>query len=715
MDAVADVGRDNPGHAGASHDDWHSRNSAYLGASLHWLRLRLRQLAEPPAAPAPPVATPLSSASTSASRWRHWFAGAADGGNVAGTPLALPRPTLDAEVERALVARAAAAEGDPPPALLVLAERLGLNDFERDTLLLCAAPEFDPALAALCATAQRASHCNYPTFALALQALAEPNWEALSAHRPLRHARLIDINQPGATPLTAAALRADERIVSYLKGLNVLDERLAPLLAPVRAPAPLAASQLRVVDEVLQHLRAAAADGLLPVIQLLGADAASRVAVAAQVCAACERGLYQLALDALPTAKADIETLARLWQRDSLLLPIALYVEADALDAAHPETAAALGYLLTRDCGLVVVGLREGSARLGATRLTFEVPLPEPTEQNAAWRSELVAAGVDSAAASAAAAQLAGHFQLNLGDIRRAVQISARRGPAAPPGVAQVWDDCRDLALARLDGLAQRLTPKATWDDLVVNDEVQQLLRQITAQVRNRHRVYTDWGFARRMSRGFGISALFAGESGTGKTMAAEVIANALRLHLYRIDLSAVVSKYIGETEKNLRKLFDAAEAGGAILFFDEADALFGKRSEVKDSHDRYANIEINYLLQRMEAFSGLAILATNMKSALDTAFLRRLRFVVQFAYPGAAERKQLWQKALPEALRHPSIDYDRLARFSLSGGNIHSIALNAAFMAAQAGVALSMAQLLAATRTELRKLEKPVNEAEFR
>ena len=208
------------------------------------------------------------------------------------------------------------------------------------------------------------------------------------------------------------------------------------------------------------------------------------------------------------------------------------------------------------------------------------------------------------------------------------------------------------------------------------------LLHQIAQQVEQRHTVYEDWGFAAKMNRGLGISALFAGDSGTGKTMAAEVIANDLQLNLYRIDLSAVVNKYIGETEKNLRRLFDAAEDGGAILFFDEADALFGKRSEVKDSHDRYANIEINYLLQRMEAYRGLAILATNMKGALDPAFMRRLRFIVNFPFPGASERKLMWQKVFPRrALKDTAdLDYDRLARFTVTGGNIHSIALNAAF-----------------------------------
>ena len=197
--------------------------------------------------------------------------------------------------------------------------------------------------------------------------------------------------------------------------------------------------------------------------------------------------------------------------------------------------------------------------------------------------------------------------------------------------------------------------------------------------------------------------------------MAAEVIAHALGLSLYRIDLSAVVSKYIGETEKNLRRLFDAAEDGGAILFFDEADALFGKRSEVKDSHDRYANIEINYLLQRLESFHGLAILATNQKGALDSAFLRRLRFVVNFPFPGVAERKAIWASAFPAQLALPPLDLDRLARLALSGGSIQGIAINAAFMAAKAGVQIGMPLILDAARAEFRKLDKPVNEAEFR
>ena len=196
------------------------------------------------------------------------------------------------------------------------------------------------------------------------------------------------------------------------------------------------------------------------------------------------------------------------------------------------------------------------------------------------------------------------------------------------------------------------------------------------------------------------------------------MLANELRLNLYRIDLSAVVSKYIGETEKNLRRLFDAAEDGGAILFFDEADALFGKRTEVKDSHDRYANIEVNYLLQRMEAFRGLAILATNMRSALDTAFLRRLRFVVALPFPGAAQRKLIWQRAFPRkenGIVLDGLDYDALARLNLSGGSIHNVALNAAFLAAAGDGRVTMPLLLQSARAEMRKMERPIRDADFR
>ncbi|HET7287499.1 MAG TPA: ATP-binding protein, partial [Pyrinomonadaceae bacterium] len=265
-----------------------------------------------------------------------------------------------------------------------------------------------------------------------------------------------------------------------------------------------------------------------------------------------------------------------------------------------------------------------------------------------------------------------------------------------------------------LDDLAQRIVPAATWSDLVLPESQARGLREISVHVRQRAKVHGDWGFAAKGERGLGISALFAGSSGTGKTMAAEVLANDLRLDLYRIDLSQVVSKYIGETEKNLRRVFDAAEDGGAVLLFDEADALFGKRSEVKDSHDRYANIEVSYLLQRMEAYRGLAILTTNLKAAVDTAFLRRLRFVIEFPFPDATHRAEIWRRIFPAETPVKDLDLSRLARLSIPGGNIRNIALHAAFLAADAGGAVTMAHLARAARSEYAKLEKPLTETEI-
>lgn len=678
-----------------SNDPWHDNNSRYLATSLQWLRGRLQRLTAGTEAPAP-VRAPAQ---------RGWF------GMGATATVAAPV----SESSNPGAERDAAARVDPPPALLLLAERLSLSPFERDILLLCAAADLDPSMTALFASAQGSPTRNYPSFALALQLFDDPSWDALSPHRPLRYARLIDINQPGATPLTAAALRADERIVNYLKGLNALDDRLSPLVSPVgdAAPALLSASQQEVADDVLQQLRIAANDARLPPVRLVGADAGSKLALARLLCATLNRRLYSLALDALPTQKAEVENLARLWQRESMLLPLALYIDAENVDAASPDQAGALQWLLSRDIGLVFVGQREAPPRGSGSTCIVDIAKPTPREQHDAWLQTLPVVEAEEVREHVAR-QLSGQFNLNLQDIRQAAGM-ASQGDSERPLLNRCWSVCRRLTLPKLDALAQRLEPKATWDDLVLSDEATHLLRQIVGQVRERYHVYEDWGYARKMTRGLGINALFAGESGTGKTMAAEVLATELQLALYRIDLSAVVSKYIGETEKNLRRLFDAAEQGGAILFFDEADALFGKRSEVKDSHDRYANIEINYLLQRMESFSGLAILATNMKSALDTAFMRRLRFIVNFQFPGPAERRQIWQKALPAGVPCEAIDYDRLARFNVSGGNIHSIVLNAAFAAAQRGTAVTLPLLLSATRGELRKLEKPVNESEFR
>jgi hypothetical protein len=326
------------------------------------------------------------------------------------------------------------------------------------------------------------------------------------------------------------------------------------------------------------------------------------------------------------------------------------------------------------------------------------------------------------------AAELAGQFDLDPVALSRLCG-STEDGPAGESAAerrSRLWAGCLAATRPRLELLAQRLEIRARREDLVLPADLTEQLDRIRDQVRHRTVVYEDWGVARQTSRGLGITALFAGESGTGKTTTAEVLAAELGLDLYRIDLSAVVSKYIGETEKNLRRLFDAAERGGAILFFDEADALFGRRSEVRDSHDRYANIEVNYLLQRMEAYRGLAILATNQQGALDQAFSRRLRFVLEFPFPGPADREAIWRRAFAPGVA-TDLDHARLAGLGMTGGTIHNIAVNATFAAAAAAAAASVAPagsagtpvvtmplVLSAARMECRKLGLVVDERQF-
>jgi hypothetical protein len=632
----------------------------------------------------------------------------------------VPRDTEIVEAEQALTQ---AERDEPPSALIILAHRLGLSQFEQQVLLLCAAVDLDTRISLLCARAQRDPHKPYPTFALALTLFDDPVWNALSPQNPLRYWRLIEINQPGATPLTASALRADERIVNYLKGLNYLDDRLAPLVEPLFREtgheAELPPSQERLVAELVSRLHAAANAGRAPVIELLGRETEGKRAVAQEVVGKLGLNLYRLSAGLLPAQGSDFETFTRLWQREFLLMPIALYVDMGEIGGtgSHETQATAIIRFLSRAQGIFFLDVEEPQKISDRPVYSVEIQKPTPQEQRSAW---LLALGEGAGDLSG---RLAAQFNLSQREIE---QIAAAVPDEEETDLLleeRLWKSCLAASRPKLERLAQRIDAKATWDDIVLPGEEQGLLRQIAQQVRQRSRVYEDWGFRQRMNRGLGISALFAGESGTGKTMAAEVIANELKLHLYRIDLSAVVNKYIGETEKNLRRVFDAAEDSGAILFFDEADALFGKRSEVKDSHDRYANIEINYLLQRMEAYRGLAILATNMKSALDTAFMRRLRFIVNFPFPGARERKLIWESVFPKADESrgltgtpvEALNYDQLAKLNLTGGSIHNIALNAAFLAAQAGKDVTMPFVLEAARTEFRKLERPINEADFR
>jgi hypothetical protein len=706
---------------------WEKNNEAYLAAALAWLRERLSQLG----------AAPEETAVGDEPRRFGLFGRS----RIEESDRLLAAPSTLARLSERL-AEAEAVE--PAPALLILAHHLGLSRFEQEILLLCLGMELDTRIPALCAQAQADPNRPYPTFALALALFDAPVWDALSPERPLRYWQLIEINQPGAQPLTTSAMRVDERVLNYAKGLNYLDDRLSPLLAPFDVSQdddPLPPSQETAVAQIVGHVQHSQPNGVPLTVQLLGLDNLSKQMVAQR--AAAELGLHlnRLPVELLPNDPNQLEKMARLWQRESILLPLALYLDAHESDGdAAPGQTPPLQRFLARSQGIFFLASRELRPGLGAAATAVEIHRPTPTEQQAIWQ-EILTVNSEQLAVNGeqlwvngdewiaeGSALLAGQFNLNAATIRqigRSVLVETNSdGPDASPithhasrftfYVSRLWHACLTNTRPRLDQLAQRIEPKATWDDIVLSDELAGLLHQIAIQVRHRNTVYDAWGFREKMSRGLGLSALFAGESGTGKTMAAEVLANELELNLYRIDLSAVVSKYIGETEKNLRRLFDAAEDGGVILFFDEADALFGKRTEVKDSHDRYANIEVNYLLQRMEAYRGLAILATNRRGALDAAFLRRLRFVVNFAFPDLAQRRAIWQRILPPQTPQADLDFDHLARLNLTGGSIQNVALSAAFLAAQRNEPVTMPLILEAARAELRKMERPVRERDL-
>jgi len=606
---------------------------------------------------------------------------------------AQPRPTATRAQDRldvlATAAEDAAARCVPPPALTTLAQRTGLSRFEQDVLLLCAATELDPSIRLLCAGVHGHEAMAYPTFALALTVLPDPAWEALSPEGPLRDQRLIEIDRARGESLIGSPLRTDERIVNHLKGLDHLDARLHPLLQPA-VPADehlLPESHLRAVAPVADCLAAG------PTAQLVGPDRSSAMLVASAAAARAGLQLYLLPGSVLPTSPDETEDLARLWHRERTLSPVALCVDVDPA-GRDAEAAAAL---VTKLSTPVLVRAREAVPALDGHGMVIDINPPTMAERHAAWQQHLPSGSAADPDA------LAAQFTLDTATI------------AAAASDPDPWARCRVLTRPHLGGFAQRLEPKAGWDDLVLGEQELRLLHAIADQVRNRWRVYQEWGFAETTSRGLGLSVLLSGPSGVGKTLATEVLARELDVDLYRTDLSAVVSKYIGETEKNLRQLFDAAEASGALLLFDEADALFGKRTEVREAHDRFANIQIDYLLQRMEAYHGLAVLSTNMRSALDPAFLRRLRFIVEVPFPDTAQRRAIWALAFPAPVPGAAdLDLDRLAGLPVTGGMIRNIAMNAAFLAAAGGRDLDMAAVLSAVKDEFAKLQLPIRQRDL-
>ncbi|WP_326673153.1 ATP-binding protein [Streptomyces canus] len=577
-----------------------------------------------------------------------------------------------------------------------------LTPFERDLVLLTAAQELEPTTAARCAAASGDPERAFPTFSLALAALAEPHWSALTPIAPLRRWRIVELDD--AAGLTTTRLRLDERILHFLLGSPYLDARLHGQLRRTPVPEALTPSY----DLAANRLAEGWTNGAL--VEVTGGDLRSRADLGAAAAARSGLGLYSMSAEDVPTDPAERDRLSRLWQREAILLPAALLVEAGELD--RDQRAATEAFLAGAAVPVVVSSedpLR--SERTYGARVT--VPRLDDEEQLGLWAGAFEEIDLDVGELRSLVAQ----FQLPPHVVRSAAATVRRRLPHEDEldAAELAWRAGLDEARIGMDELGRRIEPQAGWDDLVLHERQTSVLREIVAHVRQRATVHQEWGFGATLRRGLGVTAMFAGGSGTGKTLAAEVMAKELGLDLFVIDLSQVVSKYIGETEKNLRRVFDAAERGGALLLFDEADALFGKRSEVKDSHDRYANLEVSYLLMRMEAYRGLAVLTTNMKNALDTAFLRRIRFVVDFPFPAEDERAEIWRRVLPPQAPVKDIDPSLLAQLTVAGGSIRNIALSGAFLAAEEGDRLQMRHMLAAARTEYLKLERSLTPTEVR
>ena len=446
-----------------------------------------------------------------------------------------------------------------------------------------------------------------------------------------------------------------------------------------------------------------AVDSPAPVVFHLQGPAGAGKQALARV-SAHRLGLPLISVDAANLDGDDAGSVLRLAFREGLLHGAAVHVaEGDG------PLSATLNPAMSGHRGLVfVTGESEWPA--GEAVIPIAVPLPDLARSTAIWRESLAGHTSD---AESWAQELAGRYRLPASRIPAAVRLAQDNRLMTPrPGplrLADVSAACRQQSARTLGGVAVKVSVKASWDDLVLPTGQLDLLHEIRNQFDHRHEVLEGWGFGAKLSRGKGLSALFSGPPGTGKTMAAEVLAGDLGLDLYQVDLSKVVSKYIGETEKNLSRIFDEARTSNAILFFDEADALFGKRTEVSDAHDRYANIETSYLLQKMDDYDGVVVLASNLRQNLDEAFTRRLRFIVEFPFPEAESRRRIWRTVFPAgAPLSGELDFADLAeRFTVSGGNIKNIALNAAFLAAVDKDEITRRHILTGTRREYEKMGK--------
>jgi ATP-dependent 26S proteasome regulatory subunit len=619
-------------------------------------------------------------------------------------------------------------------AFALLADLYGLDDLALAVVALAAAAEIDARYGRLFAFLQDDVTRRRPSPALALDLFCASAAQRAAARGTfasgarLRAEHIIELEPvSGETGLTGA-LRLDPQILQLVLGEPGIDPRLSACCT-LRA-GRIAIANLPVEPTIAATLRHAAASLRAPIatplrLMLSGPPGCGQDEAVDALAAAAELPLLTLDARALAAEPGEARMLLAIFRREALLAnAVAQIIHADALDGeTHAYLRSLLQDELPRLAPAVVLASAPGTwlaaagDRVGFAPLVFELPSSEL--RGRIWRDRTAEQGLSLS--SPDLDMLAARFRLTPLQIAQATARAAMmlRCQSDIDEPASALRACFAAAPSQgghdLARLSKRIAPRFTWADIVTTGIVGTQLKEICERVRLGATVLERWRFADKLALGRGVTALFAGPSGTGKTMAAEVIANTLGIDLFKIDLAAVVSKYIGETEQNLDRIFRAAEDVNGILLFDEADALFGKRSEVRDSHDRYANLEISYLLQKMEEFDGVAILSTNLQKNLDDAFTRRLSFIVYFPFPDAADRKRIWEVVWPDAVpRERTLCFDAIAEIcKLSGGNIKSAALGGAYYAAAEGTAVGIRHVVRAVEREYEKLGRPLKPQE--
>jgi hypothetical protein len=606
-------------------------------------------------------------------------------------------------------------------ALETLITTFDLSCHDRDLLLLCVGTEIDPEFSQIFSQLYADSSAKTVTLELVTHFFeGASTLDFIDLSSSLYHWSLIC---KGNGLLCLGELRIEEWTLQYLLGNYFIPFPFRGKLTP----QPVHVNHTYVISDSHQHLIQQITifweqsrnwqnkDKIL--LQLCSKDPVTIETIAATVCEKQQLNLYKVDLAALSTVNSDtFQKWILYWHRRAKLEHEVLLV--DCGDELIPNSAqeSIVREIITTFTTPVILSCSDRIRN--ASVVIFEIPPLSPMEQRSLWSYHL---GPDLAPqVEPVIDSIAVQFNLSAGSIQTictAAQAEFRRSPESlrPQTIFNtLWQSCRSQSRAKLEGLVERKDSKTTWDELILNDEATLVLQQIIACVRNRAVVYSSWKMGGTSYRGMGVTALFHGPSGTGKTTAAEIIAQELQIDLYRVDLSQVSDKYIGETEKKLGKVFDVAESSGALLLFDEADSIIGKRSDVKDSKDRYANQTVGYLLQRMESYSGVAIMTTNLPNAIDSAFMRRIKYSIRFEYPNVDQRIKIWQKVFPSTVPCELMPPELLAQLNISGASIRNIALGSAFLACAENKAIAMEHVLKAARAEYQKLGRTISDKEI-